>query len=127
MRDDFFRRLDRHFADMLVRLDSLFEDTETPSVISSRSGITWKVKDDNYVLTLDVPGVRREDIQVTVPEEGRLAIKGKRGQDTFERVYKLPAEADEKKVSAQLADGVLTITLGKAKPQTPATRTIPVT
>ncbi|MYD43338.1 MAG: Hsp20/alpha crystallin family protein [Gammaproteobacteria bacterium] len=87
--------------------------------------------DTNYVITLDVPGVATDDINVTL-EDGALTIKGSRkiehtGADenegnfrsferisgSFSRTVKLPDKALGENVAALAKDGVLTITVDK--------------
>lgn len=81
----------------------------------------------------ELPGVRMDDIEVYVVGD-ELTIKGERkgGPDenvthrrrertvgSFSRVLRLPAEVDVNKVHATLRDGLLTITLPKAKAAMP--------
>ena len=91
--------------------------------------------DGNYVVTAELPGVKREDVNVEL-EEDVLTIRGEkrsereekkekrrfveRSYGTFSRSFTLPANADPERVSAAFKDGVLTVTIGKrpeAKPR----------
>jgi HSP20 family protein len=87
------------------------------------------------VLKLEVPGIRREDLDIRV--EGRtLTVKGERKfeseekEENFHRIerrygsfvrsFTLPATVNTEEVSATSADGVLSISLAKkaeAKPK----------
>lgn len=93
---------------------------------------------DQYVLTAEVPGLRREDIEIEV-HEGRLMVSGtrrernvgceqyqrmERGHGSFSRTFHLPVPVDSDRIAADLRDGVLTITCPKAEPEV---RRIPVT
>ena len=89
-----------------------------------------KESDEGYVISVDVPGVANEDIEVTL-DDGVLTIKGSRKLErsskdndgrfhSFERVsgqfqrrVKLPVKASGDDVSAIAKDGVLTITVKK--------------
>ncbi|HEU4412058.1 MAG TPA: Hsp20/alpha crystallin family protein [Polyangiaceae bacterium] len=93
-----------------------------------------RADDDKVVFHCDLPGVRRDDLSLTL-ENGVLTIKGERkyragsGQEkvwlgrsygAFSRSFSLPEGLDEQGLSAELADGVLTITVPKhpkAKPR----------
>ena len=91
---------------------------------------------EGYVLTAEVPGVRREDIHIRV-EEGFLTLEGERpmGGDAkdadhlrversygpFARTLALPGPVDEGKVAARLHLGVLEIFLPKASHRTART------
>jgi HSP20 family protein len=90
--------------------------------------------DDRVLFFVDVPGVKKEDIEITL-ERGVLTVKGTRqfeagtakeqlllgrAYGTFTRSFSLPDHLDDEKLDAKLVDGVLTIAiprLQKAKPR----------
>lgn len=93
---------------------------------------------DAYTLQVELPGVARENVELTV-EDGELTIVGKRtaaktgsrvvyresrGWD-YRRVFELDPSIDSSKIAARVDQGVLTLTLPKAEAVKP--RTIPVT
>ena len=78
---------------------------------------------DDYVVTAEIPGVNREDIQVSVAN-GTLQLSGvrreanvpceqyhrvERGHGPFNRTFQLPLPVDHERVTADLRDGVLTV------------------
>jgi HSP20 family protein len=82
---------------------------------------------DRYVVTVEVAGILREDIQIVV-QDGKLTLKGERraadtdsvrferverGHGRFVRTFALPGAVDAASVSADLQNGVLTITIPK--------------
>lgn len=82
----------------------------------------------DYSVALDMPGVRKEDIdvsvqgsQVTVRAEVRRETGGSKGTELHSerfsgeacRAFTLPQEVDEAKASAHYDGGVLTLTLPK--------------
>lgn len=79
------------------------------------------------ILRAEVPGVRAEDIEITV-ENNVLTLKGeKKAQPTrnrrteqtygtFTRRFHLPTHVDPAAIEAGLSDGILTVTLPK-KPE----------
>lgn len=87
-----------------------------------------------YVITVEVPGVLREQVDLAV-EETRLTIRGRRaerqgpaplhyhlverGYGGFVRSFEFAQKVDVEHVSADLAEGVLTITLPKVPPPPP--------
>jgi HSP20 family protein len=91
---------------------------------------SFEVKEtkDGYVFTADVPGVKDSDLDVTL-SGNRLTVAGKREAEkqeqtdtyfTYERSYgdftrafTLPDGIDPNAVSAELKDGVLTLTVKK--------------
>ncbi|WP_017464141.1 Hsp20/alpha crystallin family protein [Dyella ginsengisoli] len=86
-------------------------------------------KDDAYVVKADIPGVDKNDIeisvdggQVTISAESRHSSEKKENEHTLVneryvgRVYRsfgLPAEVDSDKADARYQGGVLTLTLPK--------------
>lgn len=92
-----------------------------------------RASDDELTFYLDVPGVKREDLELTV-EQRVLTVKGQRRYEprsgervvlgrsfgAFTRSFTLPDYVDIQQLSAELADGVLTIHIPKqaaAKPR----------
>ena len=90
---------------------------------------------DAFVVTAEVPGLRRQDVELAV-EDSRLIIQGRRaarpgpgdavhyhqverGHGTFRRIFEFTDTIDGNGISADLADGVLTITVPKAPPPPP--------
>ena len=81
--------------------------------------------DKAWTITLDLPGVARE--QLTVDVEGavvRIATQAE-AKRQFKAAYELPEEIDAEATEAKLENDVLTLVLGKKKPVSSA-RTIAV-
>lgn len=90
--------------------------------------------DAGYQITLDLPGVRPEDVSIEVHDQ-KLQIKGERAAPqnqsekvhyservfgSFQRVFRLPKDSDENAISANFDFGVLNVKipkLEKAKPR----------
>ena len=94
---------------------------------------------DAYVLTAEIPGVDRDDIDIQTGD-GRLTLSGarpersvaceqfhrlERGHGSFQRTFQLPLPIDHSAVTADLKDGVLTVRCPKL--QAPSSRRIPIT
>lgn len=85
---------------------------------------------DHYLLTSELPGVKPEDVDITVTEES-ITIKGERKPEDggkkanyhrreresgfFRRVVSLPERVDPNKVEATSRNGILYINLPKAE------------
>jgi HSP20 family protein len=86
-------------------------------------------KEDAYILTLDMPGVTSDRVEVEVEERG-VRIRGERGGQgdanhvRYERMLTLPENADVDGIEAEIHDGVLTVEVPKRKQATP--KKIPV-
>ncbi len=90
--------------------------------------------DEAYTVTVEIPGVKKEDLSVEV-EDGVLSIRGEkrsereeksekrryveRSYGSFSRSLSLPRNVSPDKVDARYHDGVLTITLPKAEESKP--------
>ncbi|WVZ53401.1 hypothetical protein U9M48_004347 [Paspalum notatum var. saurae] len=125
--DDPFRMLEQSPAPTSVARAS----AAGPAVALARCD--WKETPEAHVITVDVPGVRREDVRVEVEENSRVVrVSGERRRDgegkeeegerwhraeraagRFWRRFRMPAGADVDRVSARLQDGVLTVTVPK--------------
>lgn len=91
----------------------------------------WQNTDEALVLTLDVPGVRADDIDVQVHDnaltvavrrdnhapEGYEAHRRERTAWNWSRLYNLPRDVDGHEATASLADGVFTLSLPR-RPET---------
>jgi len=88
---------------------------------------------DNIVAVVEVPGMRKEDIEISL-QDGMLIISGERKEETkqengstrterytgkFRRSITLPSRVDVNKVNATYKDGILTVTLPKAEEAKP--------
>ena len=88
---------------------------------------------DNVVAVLEIPGMRKEDIEISL-HDGMLTIAGERQSQSaggenaeqserfsgkFRRSISLPARVDAGKVSATYKDGLLVVTLPKAEEAKP--------
>jgi HSP20 family protein len=88
--------------------------------------------ESTFVVTAEVPGVSRDQVDLAF-EDRRLTIRGQRsdraaagdvlhfhqverGFGSFVRTFEFADKIDVEQVSADLADGVLTVTLPKVPP-----------
>ncbi len=90
--------------------------------------------DSAYLVTAEIPGVRKEDIHITL-EEGVLTIAGERKQEqtektrklhrlersygAFSRSFGLPENIDAEKIEARYRDGVLAVAVAKSETARP--------
>ncbi len=122
--DDWRQEMDRVFHPLLQR------DIET----SHFAGGDWmpavdiKDEENRYVIRADIPGVKPEDIEVTM-ENGMLTIRGERKfeeteeKENFKRIershglfyrrFTLPDNTDAEAIQATGKDGVLEVTIPK--------------
>lgn len=93
--------------------------------------------ESEYVLYLDMPGVKKENLSIAV-ERDTLSIKGGYKEDkekpvysykeyesgNYARSFKLSSDVDHNNINANLEEGVLTLTLQKMAEARPKQITI---
>jgi HSP20 family protein len=128
--------------------DSLFDDF-FPAMKLDREGkslfapkVDIREKDGHYEVTAELPGVKKDDIHVTVHDgvltleasveqedkeekEGRI-IRQERRYGSYARSFALGGDVHEKDIQASFNDGVLKLTVPKAKEQVPEKRRIAI-
>ncbi|WP_300368071.1 Hsp20/alpha crystallin family protein [Hydrogenimonas sp.] len=101
-------------------------------------------EDENaYIVEVDLPGVKKEDIKVNIDAEKRtLTISGERkfkeevkkddyykiesSYGKFMRTFSLPENVDVENIDAKTEEGVLHVTLPKVKKEEKEVKEIPV-
>lgn len=106
--------------------------------LSRHQGESWSPPidvyeiDGAYVITAELPGLTRDQVELAV-EESRLTIQGRRetrmpagppvhfhqierGHGVFRRTFEFAEKIDTSRVTADLADGVLTVSVPKVPP-----------
>ena len=126
---DPFRRMERFFDDdffapfRTLERGSLDEDVWMPAIDIRES-------EDELVVSADLPGLTKDDIEVTV-EDNRLTVSGERKWDEetredryhrieraygkFSRTLTLPSAVNAERVEASFKDGILNVTIPKAE------------
>lgn len=119
-RDDMF---DEFFRDVFRR--PMFEDAE---VLEPAADVAES--DGEVVVKMQVPGVEKDQLQLTVSDD-HLTVRGETRKETeekrknyyrqeirygaFQRSVPLPVEVDGAKAHAELKNGMLKVTLPKSK------------
>jgi len=129
------------------QMNHLFDDVLRPVVRGDSRLSMWNRyptvdiydNDENIVIKAELPGIDKKDI-VTDVKDGVLTLKGERSFDNevkeekyycrertfgkFERVFRLPADVDPEKISADYKDGILKINIPKPEEQQPKQITV---
>lgn len=123
------RNFDRLFDDSFDRFFSASngnDSTRSPALDVTES-------DRGYTVHMDLPGVAKEDVQVSIDgrritvqaqarrsdekrddkKDGDRVVYRERSVASFARTFTLPLEVDQAESSAKLDNGVLTLTLPK--------------
>ena len=140
----------RHPAAFVRSFDRLFDDAfDRVSSVGTSNGSRPAVRtpaldvaetDNDYTVTLDMPGVTKEQVQVSIDgrvvkveataqtddekKDGDRIVYRERSLSQFARSFKLPVEVDQAASSAKLDNGVLTLTLTKRVPNGTAQLTV---
>lgn len=130
----------RGFESLVRRMNEFLEDFEKgftvgTSEFTPRTDISEDEK--NIYVSVEVPGISKEDIKVTLNDENVLVIKGEKKRETktedkersyirversfgsFQRSFMLPDNVKKDNIAAKFENGVLTITLEKVEPEPP--------
>lgn len=125
--------------DAVSTLDRMFDDVMGSTFGAATNSKTFsppidvRANDSEMVFICDVPGLKRDDLEVTI-DNHVLTLRGTRKFETsedeqvmlgraygsFQRAFALPDYLDDANLDAHLADGVLTIRIpkhAKAKPR----------
>lgn len=132
-RGDVFGSLfDDFFNDVFARNGALAARNEAAGAMSPvlRARMDVLDKGENYEIKVDLPGVKKDEIQVTI-EGPRVAISAESRSESeskdrqgrvlhaeryaarYARSFELPVEVDESGANARFEDGVLTLALPK--------------
>src|SRR5687768_13475730 len=96
------RGIDRSFERFLN--DSFFNP--------AYAGVKVAQDEQAWTVTLDVPGVTREQLAIDVDGAVVRVQTAKDAARQYQAAYELPAEINAEGTSARLENGVLTLTLG---------------
>lgn len=129
----------RDLSQLQNRVNRLFTDTrasglEEDPFQSFSPAVDIFERGDNLILSAELPGVRREELDLKV-EGNVLTIRGERVRDktiqeeqyhrversygTFSRSFTLPSTVDAARIQARFKDGILEVTLPKAEDAKP--------
>jgi HSP20 family protein len=126
--DPFASQLDDLFKGLLVR--PVRFDLDTVPELQMKLDVTQD--DKAYNVTAELPGVKKEDIHVTIDghqvtisaeakketeeKKGEKVIRSERYYGTLTRSFALESELDEAGAQAKYSDGLLRLTLPKKAP-----------
>lgn len=109
--------------------NDFFDNNYMPKANATAPAINVLESKTDYRVELAAPGMRKEDFDVNINTDGDLVIKmdrkGEKHEENvhylrrefsytkYEQTLILPDDVDKQKISANVADGVLTIVLPK--------------
>lgn len=99
------------------------------------------VTEDAYEITMELPGVKLDDIDVAIQDNmivatgekqseheqsGKSYFFSEREYGVFQRTFRLPVDANAKDIDADFRNGILTITIPKQRAESASSRKIMV-
>ena len=135
--------------DRLFDLDKIFDEFWTPESrgLSSENAffaprVDIHELDGHYEITAEIPGLKREEIDVTV-NDGVLTISAEKNEEDkeekegkvirrerrygkFLRSFNLGSDVHEKDISGKFEDGVLTLSIPKMEEKSPIQKRIEI-
>lgn len=144
MRWEPFREIQQEMRRMQREMDRLFGPLGFDFRTWPRLAVSYPLvnlwEDDDFVYAeAELPGIKMEDLEITVTGANQLTIKGERKQPAlekgewhrqergfgkFERTIELPTNVDANQVEARLENGVLTIKMAKSPESKPRRITV---
>ena len=79
-------------------------------------GFDVQQDDKSWTVTLDMPGVAREDLGINIEGSIVRIETGAEAKRAYKTAYELPQDIDADASTAKLENGVLTLTLAKKAP-----------
>jgi len=86
----------------------------------AKSNYSLKQDGDEYVVSIDMPGIKKTDLSITISKEGNdntLSIKAQNKDRDYSQNLKVSNKFDDSNVKASLSEGVLKIRM-KLKEET---------
>jgi HSP20 family protein len=127
-RDPFGSLFDEFFTDFFARGGvPAGRSTELPAAVRARMDVIDK--NDKFEVLVDLPGVKKDDIQVTIEgsrvaiiaetksetqaKDGERLLHSERFAASYARTFELPVEVTEQGAEASFDNGVLKLSLPK--------------
>ena len=106
----------RAFVPAARAFDRNFERFLNTAFVNAGSGLKVEQSDEAWTVSLDLPGVTREQLAIDVDGAVVRVQTVKEAPRQYQAAYELPADIDAEATGAKLENGVLTLTLAKKKP-----------
>ena len=121
----------RNSAWLPTVFNDFFDTNFMPKANCTAPAINVKESDKAYTVELAAPGLKKDDFNVHINDDGNLIVKMEQKQETkeedkntrylrrefsyskFEQTLILPDDVDKNKISAKVENGVLTVELPK--------------
>ena len=82
-----------------------------------RTHTNLKEKDDKYILTFDLENANKEDINLSIIDDGLIEVKAKNEDCRYNYVRSIPTNVNFDGIKAKFKDGVLKVLFPKEQPR----------
>ena len=106
------------YAPALRSLDRFLDDA---IAVAKTAGTQLKEEDQHWALSIDVPGVSREQLNIAIDGATVRVTTVEGAPRQYKKAYEFTQEVDTAASSAKLENGVLTLKLVKLVPESKAT------
>ena len=76
-----------------------------PTVFIDRPHVT----EDKYTYTIEMPGMSKDDVSVTIEDDNIMIIEGENDTNKIYKTYNLPVDGDDDNVVAKIKCGLLKV------------------
>ena len=109
----YLKKYDRSYAPSVLNDPLTFVDEILDNFWGSyNTTLDLVPDDDNYIFDVELPGFNKEDVNVSI-KQNNLILNAKNKKRERNKTITLPQDINAEKISANLKNGVLTITIPK--------------
>jgi len=116
--DDTFSELLDAWMDMLsisMPVSQMNDWVEMPSKVKKNNPMSYEDRDKDIVFTIDMPGVQKKDIDITIEEHSiKVTAQNEKGRN-YNYTRRFKPTVDENSAVATFTNGVLDITVKKVE------------
>jgi len=116
--DDTFSELLDAWMDMLsisMPVSQMNDWVEMPSKVKKNNAMSYEDRDKDIVFTIDMPGVQKKDIDITIEEHSiKVTAQNEKGRN-YNYTRRFKPTVDENSAVATFTNGVLDITVKKVE------------
>jgi len=130
--DDYFPKTFSDLVDIIAHRDLVYKnqykEPQQKSCCKTSRGynLSVTIKDDTLFVTLDMPGIKKDQLQIVQKPGNVLSITGKNVSRNYVSELPFAKNWDLGKTTAHFEDGVLSLTIGAKEEHKAIDRVIPL-